>query len=296
VQAQAAEQAAQLQAQSQQKALDFQKQVWGQQLANQAPFLRAGQGAVTQLASLMRPGGALTKPWTQPWTPPTGLTQANDPGYQARLALGEQALQRSAAAQGNLLSGGTLRDVNTFAQDYASNEYQNVYNRSLQNYMTGYNVFQNNQANLYNRLAGLAGTGQTTAGQLGAAGTSMAGLTGQTLLGGAQSIGQAMQNAAAARASGYIGGANALGGMFSGIGQAASAIPLYQLLQGQQASAGGANYNNPGYWMNYANMPGTTGTGYAAGIPSSGGIPNLPTDISGGYAAMPAGLSPSTFG
>src|SRR6185437_897102 len=48
-QAQAAEQAAQLEAQEQDKALAFQQQVWGQQQANEAPYLQAGKGALTTL-------------------------------------------------------------------------------------------------------------------------------------------------------------------------------------------------------------------------------------------------------
>ena len=69
---------------------------------------------------------------------PDALTLQNDPGYQARLGLGQQALERSAAARGTLLTGGTLKDLNQFAQDYGSNEFQNVYNRAQQTYGTQY--------------------------------------------------------------------------------------------------------------------------------------------------------------
>ena len=50
----------------------------------------------------------------------------------------------------------------------------------------------------------MAGVGQTTSQQLGAAGTQMAGNVGNLMTGGA-----------AARASGYVGGANALTGALS---------------------------------------------------------------------------------
>jgi hypothetical protein len=69
---------------------------------------------------------------------PTALTEENDPGYQARLALGQQGVERSAAARGTLLTGGTLKDLNQFSQDYASNEFQNVYNRAQATYGTQY--------------------------------------------------------------------------------------------------------------------------------------------------------------
>jgi hypothetical protein len=40
-----------------------------------------------------------------------------------------KALERSAAARGNLLSGSTLKGVQRFGQDLASQEYQNAFNR-----------------------------------------------------------------------------------------------------------------------------------------------------------------------
>lgn len=61
---------------------------------------------------------------------PSGLTMENDPGYQARLKMGTDALQASAAAKGSLLSGGTQKALDRYTQDYASNEYANVYGRA----------------------------------------------------------------------------------------------------------------------------------------------------------------------
>ena len=65
---------------------------------------------------------------------PTGVNYQNDPGYQFRLSQGENALQNSAAAQGVLHSGNTLEGILNYGQNYASQEYGNVYNRALQNY------------------------------------------------------------------------------------------------------------------------------------------------------------------
>ena len=65
------------------------------------------------------------------FTPPSGLDEANDPGFMARLKMGTDALQHAAAAKGSILSGGTLKAIERYAQDYASNEYGNVYNRAL---------------------------------------------------------------------------------------------------------------------------------------------------------------------
>ena len=71
-------------------------------------------------------GGGLAGPFQAP----TELTMANDPGFQARLKMGTDALQASAAAKGSILSGGTLKALDRYAQDYASNEYGNVYGRA----------------------------------------------------------------------------------------------------------------------------------------------------------------------
>jgi hypothetical protein len=117
-----------------------------------------------------------------------------DPGYSFRMSEGMKGLERSAAARGGLLSGATLKGVQRFGQDLASQEYQNAFNR-----------YQANRAAQLNPLQSLAGVGQTTSQQLGAAGTQMAGNVGNLMTGGA-----------AARASGYVGGANALTGALSG--------------------------------------------------------------------------------
>jgi hypothetical protein len=61
--------------------------------------------------------GSLLQPYSGTFSAPTALTEQNDPGYQARLQLGQQALQQSAAARGNLLTGGTAQALNQNAQD-----------------------------------------------------------------------------------------------------------------------------------------------------------------------------------
>lgn len=56
---------------------------------------------------------------------------AQDPGYQFRLDQGLQGLQRSAAARGTLLTGGTLKALDRYNQDYATGAYQNVFNNNF---------------------------------------------------------------------------------------------------------------------------------------------------------------------
>lgn len=130
-----------------------------------------------------------------------------DPGYAFRVSEGMKALERSAAARGSLFGGGTLRALTRYGQDMGSQEYLNAYNR-----------FQQNRLTRYNMLAGVAGLGQTSAGQLVSAGQQTAGNIGNFLVGGATAAG-------AARASGY-------GALGAGIANAPLNFwQLYQLSQ-----------------------------------------------------------------
>lgn len=110
-----------------------------------------------------------------------------DPGYQWAQQQGLQALDRSAAARGGLFSGGADADRIAFGQGLADQQF------------SGY----------YNRLAGLAGVGQTTANQLGGFGFQNAATQGNALM-----------NAGAARASAYQQQGQAWGNALNGFGQA----------------------------------------------------------------------------
>jgi len=172
------------------------------------------QGATHQvpLASLINsklgPAGFLA----QPFVPPTALTEQNDPGYKARLNLATDQLQRSAAARGGLLTGGTAKALDQFSQDYASNEYGNVYNRAL-------DTFQTNRHNLLDPLMAISGLGQSTGTAMLSAGNNSANSIANTLMTLGQMQGNAYQNAGAARASGYVGGANAWTGALNNTAQ-----------------------------------------------------------------------------
>ena len=95
-------------------------------------------GGQYPLASAGGPG--LAQPWTTPFQSPgdfksPGDFQApnvtDDPGFKFRMAEGQKALERSAAAKGTLLTGGTLKDLGQYSQGLASQEYANAYGRAL---------------------------------------------------------------------------------------------------------------------------------------------------------------------
>ena len=175
--ASASRSAASTQANAANRAADLQMQQFERQVELQEPWRQAGITALNKLI-----------PMSTEYTP-FGMQQfQQDPGYAFRMQEGMKALERSAAARGGLLSGGMLKGAQRYGQDLASQEYMNAFNR--------YQAERNAQLN---PLQSLAGVGQTATNQLGQAGQTMAG-----------NVGQALGAAAQARASGYIGGANAL--------------------------------------------------------------------------------------
>lgn len=183
--------------------------------------------------------GSLMQPYGQTFTAPTAAEmEASDPGYQARMNLGQQAMEQSAAARGNLLTGGTAQAENQLAQDYASNEYNNFYNQALGQYTTNYNAYNQGQANQFNRLAALSGMGQQAAGQLGSLGQDNANAQSQNLLSTGQMVGNDYTNAGNANASGIVGSANAYGGMAQGIGNSISGMMNLSMLQNMLGGGG----------------------------------------------------------
>jgi len=228
--------AAQIQAKTAQQSLDFQQQEWAQQQLNQQPFLQAGQKAVGTLSGLTStPGQGLLQNWDQTFQAPTAEQAAQTPGYQFAFDQGLQALDRGAAARGDVMGGGQLKAEQQFGTGLASQTYQQTFNNALTQYQQAYNQFQQGQSNTYNRLAGLAGTGQTAAQTLGQQGQAAAqGVTNINQVSGAQQ-GAALNNAAAATASGYVGSANAWQNTLGNLGNYAQ---LGQLLYNSQGTYG----------------------------------------------------------
>ena len=203
------------------RAGQLQQEQFERQIELQAPFREAGVRALGKLEAASE------------YTP-FGMAQFQaDPGYAFRFSQGQKALERSAAARGGLLSGNTGGALQRFGQDMASQEYQNAFNR-----------YQTERSARLNPLQSLAGVGQTSVNQLGAAGQNYA-----------SGMGEALGAAGQARASGYMGAANAIGG---GIGQymgyqqnQATNSLLQQALANRNSGAGygggggGGGYQDP---------------------------------------------------
>lgn len=201
--------AASTQAAAADRAAELQNAQYQQTRQDQMPWMKAGETALNALT-----------PLATNYTP-FGMDQfKQDPGYAFRLQEGLKQLGHAAGARGGLVSGQTLKGLQDYAQNAASGEYTNAFNRY--------------QAERQARLAplqSLAGVGQSTAATLGQAGAANAGAVGNYLTGGA-----------AAQAAGQVGAANALTG---GLGTYLNYNQGNSLLSALRGGGGGGGSNSP---------------------------------------------------
>ena len=184
----AADDAARATAEATNRATELQRRMYEENVARQKPFYDVGVNALPELveASRYKNFGA-------------DQFQA-DPGYAFRLKEGQKALERSAAARGGLLSGGTGKALQRFGQEMGSQEYTNAFNR-----------YQTERAARLQPLQSLTGFGQTTANTLGTAGQAMAGDVGNAYINQGVNQGNALLAGAQARSSAYGNLAEAAG-------------------------------------------------------------------------------------
>jgi hypothetical protein len=144
----------------------------------QMPYIHGGEQAETQLSTL------LAQPVDKFSYDPSQV--ANDPGYQFTLAQGQKALEQSAAARGQSLSGGQLKALSQFNQGNAATYENQFYNQAL-------NTFDTNRDTLQQRIGNLFG--QTSQGQQSAT------TVGTQQIQGAEYGSNAEQTAAALKAN-----------------------------------------------------------------------------------------------
>lgn len=174
--------------------------------ADYSPYITSGQSAVNQLAAGLAPGGRFST--TTPFD--FRYDQNTDPGAGFRMKAGYEALERSAAARGELLSGATLKGVQRYGQDLGSQEYGNAFNR----YVTRFNANTGERNQLFNRYASASDKGQTAVGGVTAQGATTAANIGNAYMTSAANTGNAMMAAAGQRQSAFGGAANMLGRIY----------------------------------------------------------------------------------
>jgi hypothetical protein len=211
--------AANTEANASQAAAAQQMQMFQQVQANEAPYVQAGDNALTTLQTGLGlgPGGTGTGPLDAPFNP-TDLAGA--PGYQFTLDQGEQAIDSAATASGGVGGANTLKALGGYAEGLASTTYQ----QQLQDYMA-------QQQQTTGALGGLVTTG-ANAGSNSATGASTFGAN----------IGASTTAAGQASAAGTLGVTNALGG---GISSLSSNYLLANLLGGPSGLGGGGGNANP---------------------------------------------------
>lgn len=213
------------QAASSQAALAENAREFDKQQQNQTPYRNAGSAALGQMSDLLgvptfdaaaylrdNPDVAADPYWSQhaqdhyqqlgqaegrsmPTVAPSAnfgsyakpLTQSEvqlDPGYQFGLQQGQQAIDRKTAAAGGRISGASLKAAAQYGTNYATTGYADAYNRANQA-----------RSDRLNRLAALAGIGQTGTQQVNSAGQAFAGMNSGiiTAQGNATGAGQMAQ-------------------------------------------------------------------------------------------------------
>lgn len=197
IQKRAADKAARAQTNASRESIAAQQSSEERALALQRPFFNAGYAANAALLDLTGIDRSKLGGDAAPGSPEDLSSYAKydfktDPGYDFRMGEGIKALDRSAAARGVLNSGGQGRKLVRYGQDYASNEYQNV----------------------YNRIAQIAGFGGQSAAQ-----------SSNVVFNTGQGVGGALVNAGEARASGFAASGNALA---NALGQGAKAFGFFR--------------------------------------------------------------------
>ena len=203
-QASAATSAAQQQYQATQDAAAQQRAMFDIVNAQQAPYREAGYGALSKIGTMLPD---LTRM-------PTAADLRAMPGFEFGLNQGVGATGQAM----NVGGGGSNVDLarRKFAIDYATN--------------VGLPQYTAQQTNIFNRLAAVAGIGQTAQGQSNQLAQTTAGNIGQLGIGGASALG-----------AGQIGAANAYAGGLQGIGNAAT---LAGLIRPSGSNVSGSNFMN----------------------------------------------------
>jgi hypothetical protein len=211
-QAGAAENAANLQYRGTQEAARQQREMFDILNKQQAPYREAGYGALSKINTMLP---QFTRQFTA-----ADLNANLAPNYEF---MKQQGLGATAQAA-NVASPGSNVDLakTIFAENYAKSGYQDA----LTN-------FRNQQTDIFNRLSGIAGIGQTAQGSSQALGQQTSANLANLATGGANAL-----------AGGQIGAANAYAGGMQNIGNAGM---LYSML----SPSGGSNVSGSNFMNQY---------------------------------------------
>jgi hypothetical protein len=158
---------------------------------NLLPYLESGRVNLDELNKALRGGD---------FTPVVNME--DDPGVKYRMERANEALQKSSAARGRLLSGGTIRNIAELNQALASQEYGAAYERSARD-----------KDREFTRLFSMTEQGRGSA-------DTLARLTAQEGI----SMADLLTSQGGVQAAGDIGSSNALSGILGPLGQMATSF------------------------------------------------------------------------
>lgn len=162
--------------------------------------------------------------------------------YQQGLDQGTKALTNMAGARGSLNSGATLKALERFGIDYTGNQAGESEGRFTRNENNIYGREVARRDTLFNRLSGVAGTGQTAATNTANMGQSTANTVATMGQNTANTIGGMLTAQGNARGAAAIAGGNAMGGALSNIGNYyRQQQTIDKLIKGRD----GGGYTNP---------------------------------------------------
>jgi hypothetical protein len=162
-----------------------------------------------------------------------------DPGYLFRLGEGQKVLENSAAARGGLLSGQTGKALQQYGQNFASNEFGNIYDRyrglidaGYARHVGDFTARVGEREAKFGKLTGQSGQGLQTLGQLA-----------QLAFQGQQANNQGTANAVNAAGNYNVMGANA---MASGLSSALNSLGSLAMYAGGGGFGGGGGSSGGG--------------------------------------------------
>jgi len=208
--ANAAQNAAKIQAAAAQGQQQLQGQIFNTQNQQLDPARATGYGALNQIGQLGSGqytqfdasgnpigtgvgSGYLTNQFSN-----KDLNANLAPNYAFQLQQGQQALANQQNATGGLVGGNTLKAMQDYTQNFAGNAYQSAFNN-----------YQTQRGNIYNTLASIAGLGQTAQNASNTLATNYG-----------TNVANLATGAAAAQAAGTVGAANAYSTGAQNIGNA----------------------------------------------------------------------------
>lgn len=147
--------AADTQAAATKGSIEEQRRQFDLQREDSAPYRTAGANALQQFQAGIN-------------TPTTAADVMQDPGYKFGLDQGQQAIDRKVSAMGGRVSGAAIKAAGRFGTNYAT---------------TGYTAADQRRNDRLNRLAALAGIGQSATNASAAAGSAAASNIGNLMTG-----------------------------------------------------------------------------------------------------------------